>query len=618
MIGFLAFAFLCGGGCLGNPPPYPISRGFCQANLNGSFYDLTPLQNRTLDFYDDDLDWLLYYFRPCQQLTKDDIGDSDLDLNEVLSVRCLRDTPGSCVDVGTKNTFDFRFINPDDPSQGVIYRSEGEPFTQNSHFDETVDVELVIHCDPTQTDPNVSGSWFYERVMIFTTLQLTISSAAGCPRPTAPPTPTPTPWAPKCQFTRRDTDNPMLGVTVSFDIYNNDPYGARVPLTAVGGFGILYVDLCERASCPFGYRCVDDWSSAWLCNSTNQSCVSYGVITDGPYVDLLVPNSTKDGVRAAFGKFEANITCSPWEPPGHVFYSGVIQTSGLISMNGSAWEVCRTLVPSRTPDPRGSCIYEDHTTRGELVSLNLSHYGAGWNKTVSLSDGEQVVLMYMPCGDLHCPGTAFCDGDEDATVWLCLGVECFGYGLYENPINLAFNDPTDASKGVGANYRGNIQRSALVTWLCDEGLSDGQLRVEDNATLYGQSLSFRVWASEACFSVIPPTPAQTGIATRSPWATTSKSPGPTATKSPSPTAPVSKSPQGGAAFLMAVLVVFVGYVAGGVAVGLARDHIGFPNDGFWEEVGLSTKEGLMAAVGPCGSKEKAALGASESGIETRY
>ena len=75
--------------------------------------------------------------------------------------------------------------------------------------------------------------------------------------------------------------------------------------------------------------------------------------------------------------------------------------------------------------------------------------------------------MYMPCGDLRCPGTAFCDGDEDATIWLCRGIECFGYGLYEKPINLGFNYPADASKGVGANYQGNIERSGLVIWLCD-------------------------------------------------------------------------------------------------------------------------------------------------------
>jgi hypothetical protein len=65
---------------------------------------------------------------------------------------------------------------------------------------------------------------------------------------------------------------------------------------------------------------------------------------------------------------------------------------------------------------------------------------------------------------------------------------------------------------------------------------------------------------------------------------------------------------------MAMLVAFVGYVTGGVAIGWARDQIRFLNEDFWEEVRLSIKEALIAVVSACGGRAKAAFGTSPSDI----
>jgi hypothetical protein len=79
-------------------PPYPISRGACQANLNGSFYNLTSLLSRAPDIYHDTQQGFDYIVRFCSELSKSDIGgESDLDLLEVFAARCNRSDSSRCI-----------------------------------------------------------------------------------------------------------------------------------------------------------------------------------------------------------------------------------------------------------------------------------------------------------------------------------------------------------------------------------------------------------------------------------------------------------------------------------------------------------------------------------------
>jgi hypothetical protein len=112
-------------------------------------------------------------------------------------------------------------------------------------------------------------------------------------------------------------------------------------------------------------------------------------------------------------------------------------------------------------------------------------------------------LVYQPCGALACPVGAFCDGDEDVTVWLCSGRECIGYGFFESPIEMGFNAPDEASAGIYADYEGAIGRLAAVSWLCDSAGAPGMLRLPENVSVMNRILRFDVWAVDACVKVAP-------------------------------------------------------------------------------------------------------------------
>lgn len=68
-------------------------------------------------------------------------------------------------------------------------------------------------------------------------------------------------------------------------------------------------------------------------------------------------------------------------------------------------------------------------------------------------------LLFKPCGNITCPPDAFCNGDEDAEIWLCHEIsgtlECEGYGLYKNKVTLELYD--DIKDGIQANYLGDTE-----------------------------------------------------------------------------------------------------------------------------------------------------------------
>jgi hypothetical protein len=211
---------------------------------------------------------------------------------------------------------------------------------------------------------------------------------------------------------------------------------------------------------------------------------------------------------------------------------------GVVSIRGDSRDLVRKWLPF--PQPGGDCSYEDRTTAGEFVSLTLGAYNAtssfGWVRNVSVSGdwSEDATLLYQPCGALVCPAGVFCDGDEDAAVWLCREGECLGYGLFEKGIEMGFQRPTDASFGVYADYFGNTGKFAAVTWLCDPAGISGQPRIAENVTVANRTLRFDVWAVDACVKVAP-TATQSALPQT---AAISASPEPTPTASSAPASPL--------------------------------------------------------------------------------
>jgi hypothetical protein len=549
-------------------PPYPISQGACQANLNGFFYNLTSLVARDPDIYNDTLNGFDYIVRFCSELSKSDIGgQSDLDLLEVYAVRCRRADYSQCIQLATALTFDFRFIDSADPSRGVIYRAEGEPFyDQFEVFAETFDIELLAYCDPNGRFDAPATAYFDWRSTSIT-LRFNVSFAGGCPSPVPIPTPTATPWVPKCLFVRRDPVRGDVGIDVDFAEFNSGPFGARTPIWIDGTERLLYLQACERSYCPTGHNCQDDTlSSAWLCDhrADTKTCASLGVIDGTPRVELLNHTDIGAGVQLQIGTLKANITCWPFDPLGHLFFDPTAVVIGSdITLKATSANLCSQYIPPPSPGG-GNCSYFDTTSAHESLSLNLTQYNrnsTGWNAPVRVTGAkeEQGALIYQPCGGVACPVGAFCEGDEDATVWLCGPSGCFGYGLFQYAVEIAFNNPAHAVDGVGVHYEGNVHRYAKVDWLCDASLAPGVLRIADTVKLDGDLLSFQVWAADSCATA----------------------------PSPTPTVEV-PNVSVGAVIMVVVLSGMVAYLSGGVLFRLVRTgKVAFPNQEFWGGVSES-------------------------------
>ena len=591
--------------------PYPINRGFCTANINGYNYSFLKMSEvRDVDVYHDtDHSWD-YYISLCNDLTKEEIGgQSDLDLTDVLVVRCDAQNPANCIAVATEQSFDWKFFDPKTPDLGVIYYAEGEPYLDPASaygVPYTFDIEVVDICDKTQTSGTETATFVYDDNDNTITLRMRIANSFGCPTRTSVPTPTPTPWPPKCRYIDRYTVAPAFGVDIDLAYLNGGPYGIRVPVTWKGKEHVIFFQPCERMSCPVGFTCpTDAWSSVWFCEKDGaRTCDSLGLVNaHKPYISLFDPLDETSGLKLyiSHGPERATNTtlylkCNSIWPEGHIkFTSEVIKDDMSIVLNGTTKEACPTALPTPAPPtPGGNCSWADISERGESVAISFSDLNngtSGWLTDVNIQMYPTMnKLMYQPCGGMYCPDDTFCDGDEDATVWLCTfdkgqitPRECIGYGLYSGDMSVHFKNPQDANQGVVVQYRGNNERFAEVTYLCNR--NEPKIKIQPVGTLQRSTLAFTVETASACPiggpTPFPPTPT-TGPTT-GPTPTAGPTTGPTPTVAPTPTGEVKMT--GGAIFLTAITCGFILYVGIGILVVFVKTGSpAFPNAGFWGQV----------------------------------
>jgi hypothetical protein len=516
-----------------------------------------------------------FVFRLCQDLSRDDVGNAtNVDLLDVVGVRCNASNLSSCADFLSEAVLDWKFIDPTSPDRGVIFYAEGDPFFDRWHSNpETLDFQFIIYCDSKVTDPNVEPTFIYAHDDFETSLTARIFHAVGCPTAVPSPTPTPTPWEPSCRFVRRDPQQPSFGLDVDFAQFNSGPYGSRFPVWVNDTEMIVFFQVCERADCPLGYACPSDsTSSAWLCehHRGNRNCLSFGLATEKLHADLIDNSSASAGVRVSIRRdtqssiqTSADVTCDGLVPLGHIFWlNEALLVNDTLTIKGRSQSLCSDWLP--TPTPGGNCTYFDVTSQGQRVALSLAAYNkisggadVGWNVTVSVS-GAVYLLRYEPCGGMFCPPETFCDGDEDATVWLCWDEgttnqsfnQCTGFGLFGSDFHMRFLNPDDATAGVNVRYAGSIHRFANVTWLCDGTIPAGELRLGNTFDKVDNTLSFNVWAADACFLVPSMSPASSAFRTPAPspfmtpaaspfrtpngWLPRPPSPGKTPTPTPAP------------------------------------------------------------------------------------
>ena len=604
----------------------PISRGFCSVNINGYNFSLSEMARvRGADAFFD-LNSATYYVSICDELQSSEIGgDTGIDLTDAVVVK--RNTNGDTSILAYGAAFDWRFYNEGSPNDGVVYYTQGSPFVVDS-TQYTFDMEVVVLCDEESSSGLEPATFIFDDYSHSVTLKMRLSNAYGCPKRVSVPTPTPGPWEPNCRFVDRSTASPQRGVDMDLAELNEGPYGIPVPVTVAGNESLVFFQPCERSSCPLGYTCASDvFSSAWLCDKESRSCTEYGVVDAGTMTMSRVdPHDENSGVKVGLRQTETNsgltnvyLTCDSEGFDNRINFFSANVNQGIITLNGTTKSACTTNIPIPGP-PGEKCSWSGESTKGERVTLelvDLNKADEGWSSEITIESASvEAMLMYQPCGAMFCPADASCDGDEDATVWVCRngagGSQCIGYGLYAENVSMAFKDIDDATMGVVVSYYGSKDRVAEVTYVCGESLGEGELKIRPQCVLDGSKLSFTVESASVCTSPAPtptrePTtsPTQRPTPTREPTTSPTRRPTPTREPTPTPT-PVpsdnTKLPIG-ALFMLSVMGVFTLYVVIGVFVTFGRTGSPqFPNSGFWSEVWESVK--YVFCCGRCAAREE--------------
>ena len=323
-----------------------------------------------------------------------------------------------------------------------------------------------------------------------------LENSFGCPTRASVPTPTPTPWPPKCRYIDRYTIAPAFGVDIDLAYLNGGPYGIRVPVTWKGKEHVIFFQPCERMSCPVGFTCpTDTWSSVWFCEKDGaRTCDSHGLVNaQNTYISLIDPLDETWGFKLDIfhgTERDKNTTlylkCNSIWPEGHIkFTSEVIKDDMSIVLNGTTKEACPTALPTPAPPtPGGNCSWADISERGESVAISFSDLNngtSGWLADVNIQMYPTMnKLMYQPCGGMYCPDDTFCDGDEDATVWLCSGDDCKAYGLLAN--NLTARVSTNP-RGISVNYKGDRKRQANIIYTYDKNANSTHPVLPTDVTL---------------------------------------------------------------------------------------------------------------------------------------
>ena len=510
---------------------YPISRGFCYANLDGYQYDFRPMSN-TLFTYHAPNEIYTYYMRLCRELSDDDIkiaSGTTFDFSDVFVARCDSDNT-TCKALITENAFDWRYLNANKKSEGVEYFAIGEPFRPDSkeHY-YSFDIEFEVSCDHTDNDPSPNPRFIFDNIdTTETLLRVIFSNTYGCGETVDEPTPTPHPFAPKCDYTDRYDDLTDYGVDIHLQDMNGGPGGVRAHgISFDGGASnsVLFFQPCERMECPNGYQCEDtqNYSSAWICNDQNNHiCESLGLIDPrgesfiSPAFDHLF-----DGINLTYSHPDQDkavtfiLKCDQQLPTNHfLFGDSIVKEGSTYQLEIRSKNSCPTLLPDPTPQPDDRCVfnrtqYEQQSTIFLNLTAHDKHDMKGWSTKVTLSGTSRTgTLYYEPCDNAVCPPDAYCEGDEDATVFLCQTdsdneESCVGYGLLENRISMSFKSFYDVTEGILVGYHGDFERTAEVTWLCDSTMDDNVIRLPSDVKLGSNSIMFDVYAKAACGSGNP-------------------------------------------------------------------------------------------------------------------
>ena len=200
-------------------------------------------------------------------------------------------------------------------------------------------------------------------------------------------------------------------------------------------------------------------------------------------------------------------------------------------------EICFKDIPEPQPPAPGSqrCNFYQ-TIDGHLVSVNIAtnngnhvsnvsveipinnslnsnsnDFSNGVKVSVKAENGEiypNAVLYYQPCLGLKCPQDSYCEGNEDATIWLCYdnnaGLStrtCKSFGEYtdESKIDLTLAEYNNTKSGIKVRYY-QEKREGDVYWKCDSSIQHNDLEMPQSVIVKdeGNTIEFNVSAYDVC------------------------------------------------------------------------------------------------------------------------
>ncbi|KAK8884373.1 hypothetical protein M9Y10_043483 [Tritrichomonas musculus] len=559
----------------------PIKRYPCGANINGNLFNITNFANGRPNGFDviREPNEDRYYFKMCGSLNNDDLPPLAPDATDISVMRCNYSSH-ECASAIPLQSFDWQLLNPNKPDDGVIYYASGEPFIDpEDKLYYTIDFEIQFKCDPSSTSSDIKYDYIVINKTNEVVVRIIFNTSYGCPTKADPPSPTPF-FDPDCEFTYYFIPLVRYGVYTDFKQYNGGPYGIRTDLEIKENVKrTLFYQPCARMECPLNYTCTDTgYSSAWLCNQNGRTCESYGLISedgiDAEIEDFFKNSSISIKHQTTNEKsIVLHVGCNKHYEYSHFdFEKQANLSNNQLTVKSYSHGSCPGYNPKPVPPFSGDMCYLRHSPYG---AINFSHYNEDSGYMTYVTDtktGKRLLLYYQPCGGLDCPTKSQCDGDTNATVWLCEEIktdkkndvynDCIAYGLIEN--NLTF---IEYFGEVGVHYKGDRKRTASVNYRCDsEGKStDTSISISNSVSLVGTQLSFNVYSKNFC-------------------SFDSKD----------------KKITGGAIFLIILLSTIILYIVIGLLVEFIKNgKITFPNVEFWKEFIACVTTGFLYIV-KCG------------------
>jgi hypothetical protein len=523
-------------------------RGDCKVQIGTNYWNFGDLfaKKEVYKTEFEGIDYFISFKNPLKKADVPDYGAYSLEV-DTRAMACNQSAQ-ECWEIAFSTDFEYKLENPQNPGVGLIYFADGQPHhVKDKLVYDLYDISHNIHCNEEKTGdvepliiPTIRNG---EHVQFY----FDWDTALGCPKHIDKVPDVPTLPEPDCKFESIYGNTSRLGISVDMTQLNNGPVGIRSLFGYLDKIRLMYYTPCGYSDCPYSAKkCTDGVTSAsyrrglssmWICdiegegdNQVINECVSYGDEKEQPsYVigadefDGLTHTLLKGDKRKAVVHYD----CEQAYPDTYVEVPAIARKYDdkefLIDVDNE--DVCLRNIPY--PEPSGDLCKYTRTMGNYKINIDLktlNKEGSGYKRTVTLQTipKQKKTIRFQPCGALICPqtsqGTSYnCDGDEDATVWICdeegagLGAEysCDQYGRFYNDSKLFSNiDAIDRSymNGMQFTYKGGLHKTAIFNLKCDQSLMTGNIELEENVKVTGNTIEFSGRNKDVCASGSGPTP----------------------------------------------------------------------------------------------------------------